>query len=294
MKHPNSFYILLLLLFFTFSSSAQVQQDTIYRFETKDGNEYFGKIISQDNEKIIVKSERLGEFTLYKSDIIKMEITNEKKIKMGEYWNENSQAARYFWVPNGYGLKKGEGYYQNIWVFVNQVSYGFTNNISMGVGMVPLFLFAGAPTPVWLTPKVSFPIVKDKINIGAGALVGTVLGEDGFGFGLLYGMSTFGSRDKNITIGLGWGYADGEMGSRPTINVSGMLRTSRNWYLMTENYYLDFGGGGLGLISFGARRMYKKLGLDFGLFVPFSTDDITFIAFPWLGITLPFGKKTKF
>jgi hypothetical protein len=294
MKHPNTFYIFLLLLFFTLSSSAQVQQDTIYRFETKDGNEYFGKIISQDKEKILVKSEKMGEFTLYKSDIIKMEITNDKKIKMGEYWNENAQAARYFWVPNGYGLKKGEGYYQNVWVFVNQVSYGFTNNISMGVGMVPLFLFAGAPTPVWLTPKVSFPIVKDKINIGAGALVGTVLGEDGFGFGLLYGMSTFGSRDKNITIGVGWGYAEGEIGKKPTINISGMVRTSRNWYLMTENYYLDFGGGGLGLISFGARRMYKKLGLDFGLFVPFSTDDISFIAFPWLGITLPFGKKTKF
>jgi hypothetical protein len=294
MKHPNSFYLFLLLLFFTLPSSAQVQQDTIYRFETKDGNEYFGKIISQDNEKILVKTEKLGDITLYKSDIIKMEITNDKKIQKGEYWNENPQAARYFWVPNGYGLRKGEGYYQNVWVFVNQVSYGFTDNISVGVGMVPLFLFAGAPTPVWLTPKVSFPIVKDKINVGAGALIGTVLGEDGFGFGLLYGMSTFGSRDKNFTIGVGWGYADGEMGQRPTINLSGMLRTSRNWYLMTENYYLDFGGGGVGLISFGARRMFKKLGLDFGLFVPFSTDDITAIAFPWLGITLPFGKKTKF
>jgi hypothetical protein len=63
---------------------------------------------------------------------------------------------------------------------------------------------------------------------------------------------------------------------------------------MTENYYLDFGGGGVGMLSFGARHMFKKLGLDFGLFVPFSTDDIEVVAIPWLGITIPFGKKVKF
>jgi hypothetical protein len=40
--------------------------------------------------------------------------------------------------------------------------------------------------------------------------------------------------------------------------------------------------------------MFKKLGLDFGLFVPFSTEDIEAIAIPWLGITIPFGKKIKF
>lgn len=280
-------------LFFFLYGSAQSQQDSIYHIETRDGNEYFGKITFEDNEKIILKTEKLGEITLYKNEIVKLEMIDNRKINKGRYWTENPDAARYFWVPNGYGLKKGEGYYQNVWVFFNQVSYGITNNISIGAGIAPVFLFGGAPTPVWITPKVSFPVVKDKVNLGVGALFGTVIGEEESGFGLLYGMSTFGTRDKNLTVGVGWGFAGGEIGEKPTINLSGMIRTSRRWYLMTENYYLDFGGGGVGLLSFGARHMFNKVGLDFGLFVPFSTDEIELFAIPWLGITIPFGKKMK-
>ncbi len=293
MKHLKPVLLFFFGLIVSFYIHAQDKQDSTYRFETKDGNEYIGKILSQDDTKIILRTGNLGDITLFKVDIIKMELVDEKKMNKGQYWNENPQAARYFWAPNGYGLKKGEGYYQNVWVFFNQVSYGITNNISLGAGIVPLFLFAGASTPIWITPKVSFPVVKNKVNIGVGALLGTVIGEEQSSFGLLYGMSTFGSRDKNITVGIGWGFAGGEVGQRPTVNLSGMIRTSKSWYLMTENYYLDFGGGGVGMLSFGARHMFKKLGLDFGLFVPFSTDDIGLVAIPWLGLTIPFGKKVK-
>ncbi|MEZ5070324.1 MAG: hypothetical protein R2751_04985 [Bacteroidales bacterium] len=31
----------------------------------------------------------------------------------GEYWFSNPHATRYFFGTNGYGLEKGEGYYQN-------------------------------------------------------------------------------------------------------------------------------------------------------------------------------------
>jgi hypothetical protein len=54
-------------------------------------------------------------------------------------------------------MNKGEGYYHNFMVFINQATYGVTDNISIGGGLVPLFLFGGL-TPVWITPKVSVPI----------------------------------------------------------------------------------------------------------------------------------------
>ncbi len=66
---------------------------------------------------------------------------------------------------------------------------GVTNYFSIGAGIVPVFLFGGGATPVWITPKFSIPVVKDKFNVGAGALVGTVLGASGTGFGLLYGLN---------------------------------------------------------------------------------------------------------
>jgi hypothetical protein len=195
------------------------------------------------------------------------------------------------WSPNGYGLIKGEGYYQNIWVLWNQFAYGVSDNFSIGGGMIPLFLFGGGPTPVFLTPKFSIPLEHNKINLGAGALIGTVLGEEDTGFGILYGLSTFGSPDNNVTVGMGYGFAGGEWASSPLINVNGMFRVSSRGYFITENYYINVGGGGLLLITVGGRWIIKKAALDYGLVIPAGGDIGAFVAVPWLGFTVPFGKS---
>jgi len=48
----------------------------------------------------------------------------------------------------------------------------------------------------------SIPVSKEKFNLGGGALLGTVLGAEETGFGILYGISTLGSKDKNVSLGL--------------------------------------------------------------------------------------------
>ena len=109
----------------------------------------------------------------------------------------------------------------------------------------------------------------------------------------MYGLTTFGNRDKNLSIGLGYGYADGSWATSPLINLSGMVRVSSRGYILTENYFIlfeDFGGA---LLSFGGRTIIKRAGLDYGVFIPAFKDQDVFIAFPWLGITIPFGNKPK-
>ena len=90
---------------------------------------------------------------------------------------------------------------------------------------------------------------------------------------------------------MGYGFADGEWASAPAINVSGMFRTGPRGYLITENYYIGLGEEDVGLISFGGRRIIKKISLDFGGIIPISSDIDFFIIIPWLGITVPIGKK---
>jgi hypothetical protein len=278
----------------TINCSAQNQSDTLtYYIETNDGNTFIGNILSQDSVKLIFQSDKIGEITILQTDIRKMHALDLKKMKKGKYWMDNPQATRYFFSPNGYGLKKGEGYYQNVWVLINSFAVGVTDNISIGGGVVPLFFFGGSPTPVWITPKVSFPISKDKFNMGAGALVGTVLGEEETGFGILYGIATFGSKDNNLSLGLGYGFAGGEWAKSPMINLNFMFRTGARGYIISENYYIQAGGEALVIISFGGRQIIKKVGLDYGLFIPFSSQMDSFIALPWLGITIPFGNKKK-
>lgn len=278
-----------LLLFITGLVQAQTESDTsLVHIETTDGNEYVGKIVGQDSTKIFLKTDNLGKIYIYKSDIKSREYINKEQIKDNGLWFANPQSTRYFWSPNGYGLKGGEGYYQNIWVLWNQFAYGITDNLSLGGVIIPLFLFAGAPTPVFFTPKISLPLEKEKVNLGAGGLLGTVLGEEETGFGILYGISTFGTPDKNISCGLGYGYTFGEWASSPLININGMLRIANRGYLLTENYYLKTEDVNIVLISLGGRWIIKKAALDFGIVMPF-TEMNEFIGIPWLGFTIPFG-----
>jgi len=283
----------IIALFLTVSyCAAQNQPDSLaYHIETNDGNTYMGQILAQDSVKILFNSDKLGEINILKTDIKKMHPLDMKKVKGNKYWFDNPQATRYFFSPNGYGLKKGEGYYQNIWVLVNSFAVGLTDAFSIGGGLVPLFLFAGAPTPVWFTPKFSIPISKDNVSLGAGALVGTVVGVEKTGFGILYGISTFGSKDNNISVGLGYGYAGGELAKSPMINLNAMLRTGARGYFLTENYFIQTEGTTLAILSFGGRQIIKDSGLDYGLLIPLISGMDSFAAIPWLGITIPFGNK---
>ncbi|HMP99030.1 MAG TPA: hypothetical protein PKC24_04560 [Cyclobacteriaceae bacterium] len=105
------------MLLSSIASFAQTNDSTLYRVETKDGNEYVGYIVWQDADEIRLQTERLGTISIKKIDIRQMRPASTKQIKSGELWFENPQSTRYLWQPNGYGLKRGEAYFQNIWVF---------------------------------------------------------------------------------------------------------------------------------------------------------------------------------
>jgi hypothetical protein len=269
--------------------------DSLYHLETMDGNEFIGTLIERDTKSITIKTEKLGVLTIPIVDIKSMSVISRGAIKQGKHWFHNPQSTRYFWQPNGYGLKKGEGYYQSVWIFGNQISGGVSDHVTIGVGIVPLFLFSGAATPIWITPKFSIPIQADKVNLGAGILAGTVLGvgDDFSGdrnsnFGIAYGVATIGSRDKNLSLGLGYGYGGGEWARNPTISVGFMIRTGDRGYIISENYILNE----VVILSFGGRRLVKKVAIDFGLFSP-QTKDGNFLALPWLGFCVPFQSKNN-
>lgn len=288
----RSLMLISVLTFLSLTVKSQNKPDTLmYRLETTSGNIYTGKILEQDDQKIIFFSDELGEITIFRRNIESLNPLEPGKIKGGKYWSDNPQATRYFFSPNGYGLNKGEGYYQNVWVLFNSFAVGVTDNFSIGAGIVPLFLFAGAPTPVWITPKFSIPVSKDKFNLGGGALIGTILGGDGGGFGIVYGVATAGSKDNNVSLGLGYGYAGDDWAKSPMINLNFMLRTGARGYLISENYYISTVDESVVLLSFGGRQIIKKAGLDYGLVIPLFGDMESFAAIPWLGLTIPFGKK---
>lgn len=287
---------LLLLLFAVLGCEFSYSQETsdtaaVYRIETFDGNIFIGNIISEDSATIVLKTTSLGEIKIPLSNIKSKTILKQVKYEGGKIWLPNPQSSRYFWAPNGYGLEKGTSYYQNIWILYNQFSFGLTNNFSIGAGFLPLFLFGGTSSPFWIVPKVSIPVVKDKFNLGTGAFLGTILGEDAGVFGLLYGTTTFGSRDRNISFGLAYGFAQDDWLNIPVINVASMIRTGPKGYFITENYVITAEGETVALLSLGGRSIIRNIGLDYSLWIPIGAEMDTFVAIPFLGITIPMGSK---
>ena len=261
------------------------------RVETIDGNVFVGFVVTEDSSALVIKTETLGEIKIPQNNIkSKTELKEVKKVG-SEFWLPNPQSSRYFWAPNGYGLEKGSSYYQNIWVLYNQFSIGLSDNFSIGAGMLPLFLFGGTATPFWIVPKLSIPVVENKFNVGTGAFLGTIFGEQTGVFGLLYGTTTFGSRDKNLSLGLAYGFADGEWMKVPIINVSCLVRTGPKGYFVSENYVIPFDGEVVVLISAGGRSIIRNVGLDYSLWIPTGAELDSFIAIPFLGVTIPIGRK---
>lgn len=257
--------------------------------KTRDGNRYMGRILSQDAASMVLRTDKVGVITLPANQVVQVKTIRSQEIVDGQYWPENPHATRYLFGPNGYGLRKGEGYYSNTWIFFNQLSFGFTDNFTVGAGVIPLFLFAGAPTPIWITPKFSFPIKKDQVNVGVGGLFATVLGGDeGGSFGIAYGQLTLGSRDRNVNIGLGYGYAGNDWANTPTLSFSGVYRAGKRFALISENYLFDTGNSNTILLSGGGRYLGDRLAIDGAFIIPTRTEGSLF-AIPWLGISVPIG-----
>jgi hypothetical protein len=278
---------LFLLMFRIGYSQEQSDSLKLYSIETSDGNTYIGKIISESLDSLTIKTEKLGILRIPLTDIHSRKELKNVVVNKGRYWLPNPQSSRYFWAPNGYGLKAGESYYQNIWVLYNQFSFGITDNFSLGAGVVPLFLLTSDVTPVWLVPKFSFPLIKDKVNLGTGAFLGTLIGENSGIFGLLYGTTTFGSRDKNMSIGLAYGFAGGEWMNKPLVNLSTMIRVGPKGYFISENYFLPMDGQLAAMISAGGRTIIRSVGIDYSLWIPMGVDIGTFFVLPFIGITVP-------
>lgn len=296
MNHIHTFpYSLCLtimcIVFITVTATAQDQSPDPkqVRVETTDGNVFTGTLVSEDENRIIVRTSTLGEITIERSRIRRITEIDDSRMRNGKYWYDNPQSTRYFFAPNALGLPKDKGYYQNVWIFFNNVNYGVSDNFSIGGGIVPMFLFGVGETPVWVLPKVSIPVGSDQFHLAAGAMLGGVVGSgDSDIAGVFYGMGTFGDRDRNLSLGLGYGYSSGEISSTPVITISGMYRANQSIYYISENYFFP-GTDEMGIISFGVRWAPENFAVDFSLFRPLEAGN-GFIGLPWLGVTIPFGK----
>ena len=80
-------FLAIISLCFSVVLHAQTDSDTILiQIQTIDGNEFIGTIINEDSEKIVLKTENLGEISIPKINIKSKKDINVQQIKNGKLW----------------------------------------------------------------------------------------------------------------------------------------------------------------------------------------------------------------
>lgn len=223
-----------------------------------DGSTIFGRIVAVNGDTVTFQSQA-GSMQLATSRISQIKEIQSTDVHQGDYWFPNPNSTRLFFAPSAQMLKRGEGYFSDYELFFPGVAYGVTDNVSIGGGVS--ILPAGVEDQAYyVTPKIGFS-PSDEVHLAAGVLFAGTRGGTG---GVYYGVGTFGDDNASVTLGGGYGFAGGEIQSKPVGMIGGEYRFAPRVAVVTENYLLPISENNF-LYSFGFRFMGEKMTTDLAL-----------------------------
>lgn len=221
-----------LFLFIGFFATCSAQDTTFANSQVEiklyDKTVLKATVINKVADSVFFRNESIGLFKIAKSDIKSIKYLSSGT-KDADLHYRSYQSSLYLFGSSAYSLKKGEAYYRNIWVLINHASYGINDNLTVGLGVIPTFIL-GLATPAWFTVKYANSIITSQLRVGAGVLVGSVIGSDEF-VGLGYGLATYGSKEYNFSLGYYHGRVEGRR-LRQYPLISGMARLGSRFYLI--------------------------------------------------------------
>jgi small nuclear ribonucleoprotein (snRNP)-like protein len=279
------------------------------KIRLKDGSVLIGKLLSQSGSEIVVMTATTGKISVSPGQVISIDSAEGKTLADLTDRPVSPNPTRYFFSPSAFNLKKGEGYYQNVYVDVNLAAYGITDWFSIGGGLevigTMVSLAAGSWNPLWvLTPKIGFPIGKN-FHLGAGFMGGVYKGYslDNSGvskskamlLGINYGVATYGDVDNNITLGVGLPFSTlNKTENSPIIVLNGMIRLGRKISLISENWIFTGQGQFIpvsSLFGYGVRLSGETMSFDIGFINNKDLAKYLIIGIPYIDFVYRFGRR---
>jgi hypothetical protein len=260
----------------------------VYQIKLVDGASVTGKVISQTSTEVVVETNTMGMVTLAKQNIAEAVLLSGRDSSRG--WYPNPNPTKYLLGSSAIPQEKGDGYYQNTWVFFSAFNYAFTDFFSITAGFEIFSILAGGDGPFvyYLNPKVSFE-VADNLYLGGNVLYANTIRttSDFGGLGTLNAFGTYGNDNNNISLGVGWGFVEGDFASKPVISVSGMARLSKrlafvseNWIVPVDDYY--------GVFSYGIRFLGENTSIDLAFINNPDIASEIIIGIPFLDFVINF------
>ena len=255
----------------------------------RDGSSIVGRIteIGTDTVKFAASS---GTLSIARTDIIELREVAKTSMRQGEVWPANPNATRLLFSPTGRMLEKGEGYFNDTYLFLLSVHGGLTSRFTLGGGLSVLPLDDFADNALFIMPKIGV-VASPKFNLAVGALAGFVGAafDDNAGdasFGVLYAVGTAGSPDASLSFGTGLAYAGGNFADHPVAMLGADTRLSRRVSFVTENYLIPNDDVNA-VLSYGLRFFGEKLSADLAFwYVP--GEEIPFPGIPYVAFSVKF------
>jgi len=265
-------------------------QDTVVEVRLRDGSVLYGRVVEETPERIVLVTVNGVRLELPRAQVESMRVSAGRAVE-GAFWAEDPNSTRLFFTSTARPLKKGDGYVSSFMLFLPLVAYGVTDRFTIAGGTPILPEAFGR---MWyFAPKYTVA-QRERSAFAVGAL-GFVLPEDlvdNGSVGIMYGAGTWGTRDRAITAGAGWGYVwtSGTSGvaNDPVIMLGGETRVSRRVKLITENWMFTSGETD-GFVSGGVRFIGDRLSADLG--VGGFTGASNGCCFPLVNFVYNFGRK---
>lgn len=269
-----------------------------YRIETTKGTTFTGTLVGMSLNGLEFDTQEVGHISLERSQVRRAELQGEAPGKSKSGYYDIGNGTRLFNAPTGRGLRKGEGTLLTTYLFFVGAEYGITNNFSVGatVSLIP-----GVPLSEQafvIAPKFTAPL-SEKLHVGVGAIYANIPFDesDSGGAGVGYGSLTYGGADDNLTLGIGYGFTSGEIGSTPVFQLGGQKRISRRISLVSENYIIGdskAGMGGLYGVKFNWRRTSLGVAAGYAYTFAYEEQDTYYNYNPTTGTYMPvvYNRKT--
>lgn len=245
--------------------------------KSNDGSTLYGRIMTISENEIEFVTE-LGAFKIKITNIKSIEDVPGSSFKNGQYWFPNPNDTRLYFAPKGRMLKKGAGYFQNIYIFFAGFAYGLTDNFTIGGGTSLIPAVDINEQLFYLTPKVRIKTTQ-TYDLAAGALIVNIPSDDPRMAGILYGVGTFGKTNRNFTIGFGYGFVGNDLAEKPMVMLGFEARTSRRTAFVSENWIVP--GVENAFVSYGFRFFGEQLAVDLA-FMNILGEEILFPGIPYV------------
>ncbi len=276
----------LFLLIARISLPALAQPDSIIvrplqEIVLQDGSEIIGYIESEDEATIHFTTLSNIQMTIPRIQIRSIRPATGRVVD-GEYLHPDPNASRLLLAPTARAIKSGSGYFADYMIFFPMLAFGIADVVSFAGGMS---LFPGIDQQlIYLAPKVT-PLHLKNFDVAAGFLHISIPSEEPVG--VVYTMGTYGSPDRALTFGLGWGFSQGDLNNESIVVIGGEIRVSRYIKLISENWFPP--ASEVQILAGGIRFFGQRLAADFSFIYPAGAEMEGFPFIPWVGFVYNFG-----